>query len=145
MKFTCFLRRQSSTASLAMVAPTTTTSGSKMLTARYGANGLKDTQATTKKNKLATRRNCSNRDLGKKLAIVYLVVDTALRGYKGLSSSWISGLLQCTTREYPAPLVFSRSSDPDRRRDHRRRKQPNIFSKSSVRFDCLARERLLYS
>lgn len=64
-----------------MAAPTTTTSGRRTETARYGASGLNETQATTRKKQLAARRNCSNSDLGTKLAAVYLVVEIAFPGY----------------------------------------------------------------
>jgi hypothetical protein len=65
---------------LAIAADTTTTSGRRTETARYGASGLKETKATTRKKQLATRRNCSKSDLGRKLAAVYLVVDIAFPG-----------------------------------------------------------------
>jgi len=46
---TCFLLLQSSTASLAIVAPITTSNGATILRAVKGANGLNETHATMRK------------------------------------------------------------------------------------------------
>ena len=71
-------RLASSTASFASEAATTRTNGTMLVTGETGETGERDRAATPRKYRLATRRNCSNRPLGRKVAGVYLVVRRAL-------------------------------------------------------------------
>lgn len=95
-----------------MAAPTTTTSGRRTETARYGASGLKETQATTRKKQLAARRNCSNSDLGTKLAAVYLVVEIAFPGYAPPPPSSEEDEDEEEEDEHPAPLQRTARVNP---------------------------------